>query len=152
MERSLVVTGKSLEQALTKASVLLHCDPANVGYEIVQLGKIGRSGVAETPYKLRVSAMSPTADSGNQASNAEEELFTPHLPWLANTLAPLLPDMFCMAKDCACRPLTAVVRASNKPMTSSPQTGHALPLTGLANSSRSSQSTCQYYYLDISMA
>jgi len=99
MERSLVVTGKSLEQALTKASVLLHCDPANVGYEIVQLGKIGRSGVAETPYKLRVSAMSPTADSGNQASNAEEELFTPHLPWLANTLAPLLPDMFCKALE-----------------------------------------------------
>src|SRR5258708_38848928 len=28
----------------------------------------------------------------------------------------MLPDMFCMAKDCACRPLTEVVIASNKPM------------------------------------
>jgi hypothetical protein len=27
-----------------------------------------------------------------------------------------LPEMFCMAKDCACRPLTEVVIASNKPM------------------------------------
>src|SRR4029077_10569926 len=39
----------------------------------------------------------------------------------------MLPDMFCMAKDCACRPLTAVVRASNRPMTSSPHTRHTSP-------------------------
>ena len=103
MDRSLVVTGKSLEQALTKASVLLHCDLAHVGYEIVQQGKIGRTGAAETPYKLRVSAMSAEDSASNKADDAEEALFTPQLPWLANTLAPLLPHMFCEALEQAFR-------------------------------------------------
>src|ERR1700726_3459747 len=30
----------------------------------------------------------------------------------------MLPEMFCRANDCACRPPTAVVRASNRPMPS----------------------------------
>src|SRR5580704_18865311 len=99
MERSLVVTGKSLEHALTKASVLLHCDLAHIGYEIVQQGRSGRNGTPETPFKLRVSAMAPDAESDKSATDAEEAMFTPNLPWLANTLAPLLPDMFCKALD-----------------------------------------------------
>src|ERR1700685_1576188 len=32
----------------------------------------------------------------------------------------MLPEMFCNANDCACRPATAVVNASKIPMTSSP--------------------------------
>src|SRR5215510_7960239 len=43
----------------------------------------------------------------------------------------MLPKMFCIANDCAFKPLTAVVRASNKPMRSSPKTGHTSPLPGL---------------------
>src|SRR3954452_19564316 len=32
----------------------------------------------------------------------------------------MLPEMFCSAKDCACRPPTEVLSASKIPMTSSP--------------------------------
>jgi len=99
MERSLVVTGKSLEHALNKASVLLHCDLANVGYEIVQQGRPARNGTPETPFKLRVSAMSPETETVSKEFEAEEAMLTPNLPWLANTLQPLLPDMFCKALE-----------------------------------------------------
>src|SRR5947209_456495 len=99
MVRSLVVTGKSLEQALGRASVLLHCDLANVGYEIVQEGKLGRNGVMETPFKLRVMAIAPTPTDLAPDVDTEEAEFTPNLPWLANTLAPLPPDAFCQALE-----------------------------------------------------
>src|ERR1039458_7620403 len=45
----------------------------------------------------------------------------------------ILPDIFCMAKACACKPLTAELRASNRPMTSSPQSEHTSPHVGRAD-------------------
>ena len=63
----------------------------------------------------------------------------------------MLPDMFCMAKDCACRPLTAVVRASNRPMTSSPQTRHTSPCRG-SELAVPSQSPCHHIYVIKSIA
>jgi hypothetical protein len=99
MDRSLVVTGKTLEQALSKASVLLHCAPERIGYEIVQPGKPGRNGTPEVPFKLRVSELAPTPSAEDAKKDAEEEEFTPQLPWLANTLAPLPPETFCQALE-----------------------------------------------------
>jgi hypothetical protein len=99
MDGSLMVTGKSLEQALSKASQLLHCDPDLVGYEIVQEGKTGRSPATSIPFKLRVTAVTPAAQSRTRAPDDEEAEFTVKLPWLANMLAPLPPEMFCKALD-----------------------------------------------------
>lgn len=99
MERSLVVTGKNLEQALSKASVLLHCDLEHVGYEVVQEGRPGRGGNPEQPFKLRVTAITPSPNDSKEETDAEEAQFTPNLPWLANTLAPLPPETFCKALE-----------------------------------------------------
>jgi uncharacterized protein (DUF342 family) len=35
----------------------------------------------------------------DKVADAEEAMLTPTLPWLANTLSPLLPDMYCKALD-----------------------------------------------------
>lgn len=97
MDRSLVVTGKSIEQALDKAAVLLHCDTKNIGYEIMQEGKSGRN--VTVPFKLRVTAIADFAKTKSAEILEEEAELTPNLPWLANTLAPLFPDMFCKALE-----------------------------------------------------
>src|ERR1700733_3903857 len=58
----------------------------------------------------------------------------------------MLPDMFCNAKDCDCRPLTAVVSASKIPITLSPRSiryGRAAVARAWLSSKETSQSPCQ---------
>ena len=62
MEKSLVVQGKSLEDALDKAALLLHWPKERIAYEILQEPTPGRYGQSGVPCKLRVTPVSPAAE------------------------------------------------------------------------------------------
>ena len=80
MEKSLVVQGKSLEDAMEKAAVLLHCPKERIAYEILQEPRPGRYGQPGVLCKLHVTPVSPAAEELDprvpQAPEAEERL-----PW-----------------------------------------------------------------------
>ncbi len=80
MEKSLVVQGKSLEDALDKAAVLLHCPKERVAYEILQESRPGRYGQPGILCKLRVTPVAPATEEldqdGAKATETEERL-----PW-----------------------------------------------------------------------
>ena len=82
MEKSLVVQGKSLEDALNKAAVLLHCDKETVAYEILQEPKSGRYGQPEIPCKLRVVPVA--AAHSDNASEQQSEDDYPDVPLPCN--------------------------------------------------------------------
>src|ERR1700675_3808195 len=67
----------------------------------------------------------------------------------------MLPEMFCKANDCACRPDTAVVNASKIPMTLplqlDPQLDARRVTTGGPSPRTSQQSPCHGIYLYISI-
>lgn len=61
-EKSFVVVGKSLEVALDKAAIILHCPKERIAYDIMQPSKAGKYGQPGTPCKLRVTPVAPAAD------------------------------------------------------------------------------------------
>src|SRR3984957_13209500 len=67
----------------------------------------------------------------------------------------MLPEMFCSANDCACRPDTAVVNASKIPMTLplqlDPQLDERRVTTGGPSPRTSQQAPCHQVYHYISM-
>ena len=96
MEKSLVVPGKSLEDALDKAAVLLHCPKERIAYEILQEPKPGRYGQPGAPCKLRVTPVAPAAeemDGGTTREAPQEE----HLPWAEWDLAVMPPPVFLLS-------------------------------------------------------
>ena len=80
MEKSLVVQGKSLEDALDKAAILLHCPKERIAYEILQEPRPGRYGQPGVLCKLRVTPVALAAEEldpdGTSAPDVEERL-----PW-----------------------------------------------------------------------
>lgn len=93
-ERSFIVQGKSLEDALSKAAVVLHCAKERVAYEVLQDPRPGRYGQPGTLCKLRVTPVAPSVEEveGNKALDD----FGPDAPlppsWV--TLAALPSDVF----------------------------------------------------------
>jgi len=67
MRHSLIVQAKSLEEALNKAAVLLHCAKEAVAYEILQAPKPGRYGQPGTPCKLRACPVAGPVEEESQA-------------------------------------------------------------------------------------
>jgi uncharacterized protein (DUF342 family) len=53
-EKSVVVQGKSIEEALQRAALLLHASTVDLAYEILQPGLVDQKGVVRIPYKLKV--------------------------------------------------------------------------------------------------
>ncbi len=72
-EKSLVVVGKSLEIALDKAAILLHCPKERIAYEILQQSKPGKYGQPGTPCKLRVTPVAPAAEALEAHGGMDEE-------------------------------------------------------------------------------
>ena len=62
MEKSLVVQGKSLDEAMDKAATLLHCPKERIAYEILQEPRPGRYGQPGVLCKLRVTPVSLAAE------------------------------------------------------------------------------------------
>src|SRR5690349_7898869 len=54
-ERSIIVKGNTLENALSRAMALLSVSRSEITYEVLQEGSWGRSGLVGTPFKLRVT-------------------------------------------------------------------------------------------------
>lgn len=69
-ERSVVVKGRSVRDALHKAAFLLHARPDEVSYEVLQEGTVGRTGLGGTPYKLRVFVGGPPPPEPHPGENA----------------------------------------------------------------------------------
>jgi len=88
-EKSLVVVGKSLELALDKAAIVLHCPRERIAYEIMQQVKPGKYGQPGTPCKLRVTPVAPAAETldGQDGLSDEELLMRVVLPPLWDTIA-----------------------------------------------------------------
>lgn len=84
-EKSFVVVGKSLEVALDKAAILLHCPRERIAYEIMQQAKPGRYGQPGTPCKLRVTPVAPAADALDAEGGLDDEerllRVVPPVPW-----------------------------------------------------------------------
>jgi len=81
-EKSFVVVGKSLEVALEKAAIVLHCPKERIAYEIMQQPKPGKYGQPGTPCKLRVTPVAPAAETleAHGGMDDEEKLLQVALP------------------------------------------------------------------------
>lgn len=95
-EKSLVVLGKTLEVALNKAEIVLHCPKERIAYEVLQEPKRGRYGEDNLPCKLRVTPVALAADEmAPHGTLAEEEnLLHVALPLTPEALAALPCDAF----------------------------------------------------------
>lgn len=98
MGKSLVVQGKTLEEALNKAALLLHCPPEAVAYELLQAARPGRYGQPGTLCKLRVT---PVAPAPPDAADPAE----PSFPAPPDDFAVLSSPEFLAALDAACAAL-----------------------------------------------
>ncbi|MEO7717605.1 MAG: FapA family protein [Capsulimonas sp.] len=94
MEKSLVVQGRTIEAALERASVLLHCAPHRVAYEMLKKADPAH-GVL---YKLRVTEVAHAIAELTPNDDQGLEFGSP-MPWFAGMLAPLAPDAFCKSLD-----------------------------------------------------
>lgn|GEM_PF-5381508 len=76
VEKSVIVQGKSIDEALQRASVLLHASTADLAHEVLQQGLVDPKGVVRIPYKLRVL---PIVSAPERLDDLEwpEEIFTP---------------------------------------------------------------------------
>lgn len=72
-EKSFVVVGKSLEAALDKAAILLHCPKERIAYETMQQPKSGKYGQPGTPCKLRVTPVAPAAEMLEAHGGVDDE-------------------------------------------------------------------------------
>jgi uncharacterized protein (DUF342 family) len=54
VEKSVIVQGKSIEEALERAALLLHATTSDLAHEILQQGLVDPNGAVRIPYKLRV--------------------------------------------------------------------------------------------------
>jgi hypothetical protein len=95
MEKSLVVHGKSLEGALQKGEVLLHCPKERIAYEILQEPKAAHGGYPRVPCKLRITPVAPAAEEMEtpEALEAIEE----RVPWQEWDLEALPCRIFLMS-------------------------------------------------------
>jgi len=90
-EKSFVVVGKSLEAALDKAAIILHCPKERIAYETMQQAKPGKYGQPGTPCKLRVTPVAPAAETleAHGGVDAEEHLLRVALPQTGEELGAL---------------------------------------------------------------
>jgi uncharacterized protein (DUF342 family) len=90
-----VVQGKSLEAALDKGAVLLHCPKERIAYEILQEPRPGRGGDPPVLCKLRVTPVALAAEEmeGEAAPKAVEE----RLPWPEWDLAVMPSSVFLLS-------------------------------------------------------
>ena len=57
-QRSIIVKGNSVEDAVGKALLLLGAARSEITYEVLQEGARGRGGLVGTPYRLRAPSWS----------------------------------------------------------------------------------------------
>ena len=86
MDKSLIVQGKSLEEALNKAGALLCCAREAVAYEVLRDPKPGRYGQPGIPCKLRVMSVDMVAEAATAAPEANKSSEIP-MPWTVDELA-----------------------------------------------------------------
>lgn len=79
LEKSLVVLGKSLEVALDKGALLLHCPKERIAYEVLSEPKPGRNGYPGVPCKLRVIPVALAAEELDPT--LAPEVTQERLPW-----------------------------------------------------------------------
>lgn len=82
-ERSIIVKGTSMQDALSKGLFLLNAERNEVSYEVLQEGSLGRGSLVGTPYKVRVTV-------GGPPPKGEEEPLP--LPDFASTIAEIRPE------------------------------------------------------------
>ena len=98
MQKSLVVQGKSLEEALEKAAVLLHCPKERVAYEVLQEARPGKYGQPGTPCKLRGVPVAEAPEAAD-ANAPEEQDYASSLPWSPDVMESLSPAVFLHALE-----------------------------------------------------
>ncbi len=95
MEKSLVVQGKGLEEALEKGAVLLHCPKERIAYEILQEPRPARGDTPRVLCKLRVTPVALAAEEMDDdgATQTVEE----RLPWPEWDLAVMPSAVFLLS-------------------------------------------------------
>ena len=115
MEKSLVVQGKSLEDAMDKAATLLHCPKERIAYEILQEPRPGRYGQPGVLCKLRVTPVSLAAEELENDGASTPEL-EEKLPWAEWDLEVMPSAVFLLSLQ------NLVARVPRTPMFAEPVT------------------------------
>ena len=95
MEKSLVVTGRSLERALDKATLLLHCAKETIAYETLREGLPAVRGHDAVTWKIKATPVAPALDDTSTVPSPDTwDADTPLAPewptWAALTLPEFL--------------------------------------------------------------
>lgn len=93
MEKTFIVQGKGLEEALDTAAIVLHCEKHRVAYEILQEPQPGRYGQPGLLCKLRVISVAPSAEEMD-ARDAKDSLWEVNVPLSPEELTTLPPGLF----------------------------------------------------------
>lgn len=94
MEKSYIVQGKGLEDALSKGAIVLHCAKERVAYEILQDARPSRYGQPGTLCKLRVTPIAPSVEEVAPSGAESEAPPTVPVPWPWDELAAMPPEVF----------------------------------------------------------
>ena len=77
VEKSVIVQGKSIDEALQRAALLLHASTADLAHEVLQQGLVDQKGVVRIPYKLRVLPIVSPPPRQDNLEWPEEEFTAP---------------------------------------------------------------------------
>ena len=99
MEKSYIVQGKGLEEALARGATVLGCAKERVAYEILQDARPGRYGQPGTVCKLRVTPIAPSVEEAEQAEPDAPP--TVPVPWPWDELAAMPPETFLAKMEAA---------------------------------------------------
>jgi hypothetical protein len=133
LEKTFIVQGKGLEEALDKAAIILHCDRERIGYEILLEPKAGRYGQPGRPCKLRVTPIA--ASAGELGAGGPDKLWDVSVSLTQEELASLPSSFFlkelgeALARDLASSALAALT-ASRIKDTRRVISGHLTPAHG----------------------
>lgn len=111
MEKSYIVQGKGLEEALGKGAAVLACAREHIAFEILQEARPGRYGQPGTPCKLRVTPIAPSVEEATRASDDAEGPPSVPLPWSWSEMAAMPSQTFLAKMEAA----LATVGASDRP-------------------------------------
>lgn len=77
LEKSVVVQGKDIEEALQRAALLLHASTTELAYEVIQPGLVDQRGVVRIPYKLRAVPVVAPPPPHEDREWLDDDLFIP---------------------------------------------------------------------------
>lgn len=96
MEKSFIVQAKSLEEALDKAAIVLHCEKERIAYELLQEPRPRRRSEPGKLCKLRVTPVAPSADEVERNSEPDA-IWDVAVPFSASELETLPSPIFLAA-------------------------------------------------------